>query len=191
MTDIDLAHAAYAAGFRNEGLRTFLAIEMDECRNVGPDGDSTQETDDTRGRTDLPPGVSPEYSVGPAQINLLAHPECIEFDARLYVGAAFYGRAISKGGTDFSPWSTYQDGSYRDYLARADAAIATAIPEILESIRLLVVRDGDTLSSIAQEVYGDGSKWPDIYEANRALIGENPDLIQAGQQLVIPPEVAA
>jgi nucleoid-associated protein YgaU len=45
---------------------------------------------------------------------------------------------------------------------------------------------GSSLWSIAQIEYGDGNKWPTIYNANRAIIGNNPNLIHAGTRLVIP-----
>jgi nucleoid-associated protein YgaU len=45
---------------------------------------------------------------------------------------------------------------------------------------------GDTLWQIAQRFYGDGSLWPTIYEANRAVIGSNPNIIRPGQVLTIP-----
>ncbi len=48
------------------------------------------------------------------------------------------------------------------------------------------VKAGDSLSKIAKEVYGDAGKWKQIYEANKALIGNNPDLIKPGQVLTIP-----
>ena len=44
---------------------------------------------------------------------------------------------------------------------------------------------GSSLSSIAQIVYGQASKWPIIYNANRDKI-RNPDLIQPGWVLRIP-----
>jgi nucleoid-associated protein YgaU len=45
------------------------------------------------------------------------------------------------------------------------------------------VKAGDTLSAIAQEYYGSGAKekWMAIYEANKAAIGANPNLIKPGQ----------
>ena len=49
-----------------------------------------------------------------------------------------------------------------------------------------VVKGGDSLSKIARRIYGDAKQWTRIYEANRELIGKNPDLIQPGQNLVIP-----
>ena len=49
-----------------------------------------------------------------------------------------------------------------------------------------VVRSGDWLSKIAQAYYGDMYLWPLIYDANRATIGGNPNLIKPGQELSVP-----
>lgn len=43
-----------------------------------------------------------------------------------------------------------------------------------------VVREGDCLWSIAEEQLGDGMYWSSIYEANRELIGNDPNLINVG-----------
>ena len=48
------------------------------------------------------------------------------------------------------------------------------------------VVSGDSLSKIAKHHYGDAAKWHQIYEANKALIGNNPDHIEVGQVLTIP-----
>lgn len=48
------------------------------------------------------------------------------------------------------------------------------------------VQPGDYLVKIAQEVYGNGHKWRKLYEANRQVIGDNPNLILPGQVLTIP-----
>ena len=45
---------------------------------------------------------------------------------------------------------------------------------------------GDSLSKISQKFYGDAKKWKVIYEANKSVIGSNPDLIHPGQVYVIP-----
>ncbi len=47
------------------------------------------------------------------------------------------------------------------------------------------VKSGDSLWGIAKKFYGDGNKWPKIYEANKSKIS-NPDLIKIGQEFVIP-----
>lgn len=48
-----------------------------------------------------------------------------------------------------------------------------------------VVR-GDCLYNIAKRFYGDGSKYTAIYNANKSVIGGNPNLIYPGQVLTIP-----
>ena len=45
------------------------------------------------------------------------------------------------------------------------------------------VKSGDTLSKIGQH---HGVAWREIYEANRGVIGDNPDKIFPGQKLRIP-----
>jgi nucleoid-associated protein YgaU len=47
------------------------------------------------------------------------------------------------------------------------------------------VAPGDSLSTIAQKIYGDANKWRQIHEANKDQI-PNPDLIHPGQILKIP-----
>jgi predicted chitinase len=50
------------------------------------------------------------------------------------------------------------------------------------------VQPRDTLSSIAQAAYGDGSQafWQRIYDANKQTIGPDPNAIQVGMVLFIP-----
>lgn len=45
---------------------------------------------------------------------------------------------------------------------------------------------GSSLWSIATIEYGNPMKWPDIYNANKATIGNNPNLIRQGMVLNIP-----
>ncbi len=54
------------------------------------------------------------------------------------------------------------------------------------AVKKHVVVSGDTLSGIAKKYYDDAGKYLKIYEANKAVIGDNPDLIQPGMELVIP-----
>lgn len=51
--------------------------------------------------------------------------------------------------------------------------------------RTYVVQSGDSLSKIAKEMYGDGNKYMDIFNANTDKLS-NPDAIQPGQELIIP-----
>ena len=49
----------------------------------------------------------------------------------------------------------------------------------------MVVQPGDSLSAIAQHVYGNSSRWPLIALANPQLA--DPNLIHPGDVLVLPP----
>lgn len=49
-----------------------------------------------------------------------------------------------------------------------------------------IVQSGDTLSKISARYYGNAGRWPEIYAANQAVIGSNPDRIFPGQRLTIP-----
>ena len=49
------------------------------------------------------------------------------------------------------------------------------------------VQSGDSLWKIAKNHYGDGSHYMQIFYANRDKI-KDPDMIQVGQELVIPPD---
>jgi len=52
--------------------------------------------------------------------------------------------------------------------------------------RYHIVAPGDWLSKLAKKYYGNMHKWPVIYEANRDVIGRDPNLIKPGQRLLIP-----
>lgn len=51
--------------------------------------------------------------------------------------------------------------------------------------RSYTVKSGDTLSTIAKEMYGDAGQWKKIHAANAARI-KDPDKIQVGWTLQIP-----
>ena len=55
-----------------------------------------------------------------------------------------------------------------------------------KAVKKHVVVSGDTLSGIAKKYYNDAGKYLAIYEANKEIIGDNPDLIQPGMELIIP-----
>ncbi len=52
--------------------------------------------------------------------------------------------------------------------------------------RVRPVKMGESLTGIARDVYGDSSYAELLYEANRSMIGEEPDYLQAGTCLVLP-----
>ena len=48
------------------------------------------------------------------------------------------------------------------------------------------VKSGDCLWNIAKMLYGSGASYTKIYNANKGIIGGNPNLIYSGQVLTIP-----
>lgn len=65
-------------------------------------------------------------------------------------------------------------------------------------MKTVVVKEGDTLWSIAARELGDGKRWPEIFTANEAeilrgqlgrinsILAEHPDLIFPGLHLNVP-----
>jgi nucleoid-associated protein YgaU len=49
------------------------------------------------------------------------------------------------------------------------------------------VKAGDTLSKISKQFYGDANQYMKIFNANKNIL-KDPDKIQPGQQLTIPPK---
>ncbi len=54
--------------------------------------------------------------------------------------------------------------------------------------KMHIVASDETLSHIALRYYGSAAKekWMIIYEANKELIGDNPNIIRKGMELFIP-----
>src|SRR5205823_2027100 len=68
----------------------------------------------------------------------------------------------------------------------ADNQLWKLVPSQSPSTTTYTVRDGDSLWSIAQQFYGDGNQWNKIYDANKQVIGPDPNNIRAGMVLTIP-----
>jgi len=66
-------------------------------------------------------------------------------------------------------------------IAKVDDRMELAAP----AATFYTVQGGDSLSKIAKEHYGDPSKYPAIFEANKPML-EHPDKIYPGQVLRIP-----
>jgi 5'-nucleotidase len=65
----------------------------------------------------------------------------------------------------------------------APAAVSSPEPE-----QTYEVQSGDTLLSIAEQFYGDATKWRRIYDANKDVIGNDPDKLKLEMKLKIPPK---
>ena len=55
-----------------------------------------------------------------------------------------------------------------------------------QTSKTYTVKPGDCLWNIARAIYGKGSDYTKIYNANKGVIGSNPNLIYAGQVFTIP-----
>ena len=58
-------------------------------------------------------------------------------------------------------------------------------PDKWDATQYHEVKKGDTLWKIAEQIYGDGSLYTKIFEANRDIL-KDPNLIKVGQKLRIP-----
>jgi hypothetical protein len=65
------------------------------------------------------------------------------------------------------------------------ALVETTEPAAPSSPRTYTVKRGDTLSGIANKMYGQASEWRKIYEANRNVL-PNTNRLKLGTELVIP-----
>lgn len=48
------------------------------------------------------------------------------------------------------------------------------------------VKPGDSLWAISKKLLGSGARYSELYEANKSIIGSNPNLIYPGQTFTIP-----
>lgn len=68
---------------------------------------------------------------------------------------------------------------------RADTGLKDR-PSEQTAAKTYTVVSGDSLWKIAKRLYGDGAQYTKIYEANKGVIGGNPNLIYPGQVYTIP-----
>jgi len=105
-----------------------------------------------------------------------------------------------------SPGDIYYDISFKEYVfvkTRKVGETKPAAPDSgKEKVSVLSAGDsrpsgtvapksykvvsGDTLWKISQKTLKDGDKWRKIYDANKTLIGPNPNALKVGLTLVIP-----
>lgn len=69
--------------------------------------------------------------------------------------------------------------------AAAKAAAPQPKPQQPSGPRSYIVKDGDTLESIAASMYGNSARWPEIYRANSGSLGRGGE-VKPGQVLTLP-----
>lgn len=124
-------------------------------------------------------------------------------EARKSVELEKYVRDLGLGiaGLDirFDDGTAYIDGTAKDAASKERLILAVGNAEgvgrVDEDIEveeddekdseMYVVKSGDTLWAISQEAYGDGNRYPEIFEANKPML-KDPDMIFPGQVLRIP-----
>jgi nucleoid-associated protein YgaU len=93
----------------------------------------------------------------------------------------------------------YYDISFKEYrevtvrqvkvsISNQKATIAKTEQRVDNTVqpKTYTVVKGDCLWNIAKKFYGSGAQYTKIYNANKSVIGGNPNLIYAGQVLTIP-----
>lgn len=83
---------------------------------------------------------------------------------------------------DGTPTSLVVTLSLREYSEAEVIVQSRSRPE--QEPRQYIIREGDTLSSIAYQAYGDASKWRKVADANGIT---NPRALQPGTAIVLPP----
>ncbi len=123
-------------------------------------------------------------------------------------GTQIYGTNMKVSLEDYSIKDDFSNGfdtmvsvslkQYRDYGTKVcNIAFSGTKPTVaVQSQRALsdnvpsggayTVQPGDCLWKIAATHLGSGSKWSEIYNANKDVVGGNPNLIYPGQILTIP-----
>lgn len=86
-----------------------------------------------------------------------------------------------KGKVDLARESKEKLSGLEDKLEVATAAMRKAAPA--PKVQTHTVASGDTLSSIAKQ-YGKES-WKEVYDANKDVIGDDPNKIRVGMELKI------
>jgi nucleoid-associated protein YgaU len=94
-------------------------------------------------------------------------------------------RPATAGGT-LEVFEEAQDGSGRELnKVVVPIVFGPALIDPYNGFAQYTVESGDTLSSIAEQFFGDANRWRAIFQANRDQI-EDPDRIFPGQVLRVP-----
>lgn len=85
----------------------------------------------------------------------------------------------------------YREITVRQVKVKIETQKATVTPKTervnnTTKAKTYTVKRGDCLWNIAKAQLGNGSRWKEIYNLNKGVIGSNPNLIYAGQVFTMP-----
>lgn len=117
-------------------------------------------------------------------MNVQMGVEDFSYDERFgSVGDIYYSIKLSEW-KDYSPRRLIlSDGGTKTAAAETPKERSGAAPA---APKTYTVAAGDSLWAISKRMYGSGSKWTEIYSANKGTIGANPNKIYPGQVFTIP-----
>ena len=112
-----------------------------------------------------------------------------EAEAQAAAAAAAAASASQEAQNVAVPVELHAEPSAPDVLTldvEAPQQPAGVVADAASAAMTYTVVSGDSLWAIAVKLLGNGARWPEIYEANKAVVGPNPNLIHPGQVLTIP-----
>jgi ABC-type nitrate/sulfonate/bicarbonate transport system substrate-binding protein/LysM repeat protein len=125
-----------------------------------------------------------------------------EFESSGFIDKLYKSTAVAKAATRNEPVPAAAKANVQlaeakikpvatEEKAKPVAKQVPATPEPVAAVKTqkaaqeYIVKSGDTLSKIAEQLYGSGAKWQRVYESNRDTL-KNPNYIFVGQKLNIP-----
>ncbi len=124
--------------------------------------------------------------IAPSQVEKVAQTAGKAAPAVVVMGTIATAAPQMHGSSMAKPVATAGHATTRSAHASLDAAVLPA----RQADRTYTVQAGDTLSGIAQRVYGSAADWHGLYAANQSTVSD-PSLIYVGQVLRLPRHLPA
>ena len=136
-------------------------------------------------------GQKPVADVPAKKLHRVRPGDTLSGIAKEYLGAGGSSDAILKANPQLKRGRSLKIGEMLFIPEKAVPAVASAAKSLTAqsaaapnaAAATYQVRDGDTFYSIAKDVYGDSSKWGELYRLNRALVKGDPKRLKPGMVL--------
>ncbi len=163
-------------------------------RKDAPDTDRSAATE----REQTAPSKQPETSTpaptsvptGPFVTHTVTTGDTLIGLARMYFGDERFMVVIRAANPQVRDWGTLTVDQKLRIPEDADLPVSpaqeAAKPKNRSIPKSVTIESGDSLYSIAANVYGDGTAWAFIYERNRERIGDDPAALKVGMVLQLP-----